>query len=113
MKYKHYTPNARVILLKNSVKNIDQRILELIKRYQDKKKRVGVVTTQKHKKYKSDLTIFLGEDIKEIAKNLFSVFRKFDSQKIDILLIQEIDDKDLGFAVMNRLNKAAYQIITK
>ncbi|RDJ38446.1 MAG: threonylcarbamoyl-AMP synthase [Crenarchaeota archaeon] len=113
MKYKHYTPNARVILLKNSIKNIDQRILELVKRYQNKKKRVGIVTTQKNKKYKSNLTLFLGTDPKEIAKNLFSVFRKFDSQKIDILIIQEIADNDLGFAIMNRLNKAAYQVITK
>lgn len=113
MKYKHYTPNARVILLKNSIKNIDQRILELVKKYQEKKKSVGIVTTQKNKRYKSDLTIFLGKNTKTIAKNLFSVFRKFDSQKIDILLIQEIGDNDLGFAIMNRLNKAAYQVITK
>ncbi|KAF6242129.1 threonylcarbamoyl-AMP synthase [Nitrosopumilus sp. b1] len=113
MKYKHYTPNARVILLKNSIKNVDQRISELVQIYQNKKKRVGIVTTQKNKKYKSNLTLFLGKDPKKIAKNLFSVFRKFDSQKIDILLIQEIADNDLGFAIMNRLNKAAYQVITK
>jgi len=47
------------------------------------------------------------KDLTTVAKNLFRLLRKFDDEKVDIIIAEEITLKDLGVAVMNRLRKAA------
>src|SRR3989337_3255726 len=95
MKYKHYAPNAKIILVKGQTKKCMKKISSLTKKYS----------------HKSDMTLFIGITNKAIAKNLFEAFRKFDKKDIDIILVKEISDSELGFAIMNRLEKAAYQTV--
>lgn len=111
MKYKHYSPNAKIILVTGSSKKCAVKISNLIKKYHEEKKRVGVITTSKKTHYKSDMTQFIGQDNNTIARNLFISFRKFDKKGIDVIIVKEIKDTNLGFAIMNRLKKAAYQTV--
>jgi L-threonylcarbamoyladenylate synthase len=111
MKYKHYSPNAKIILVKGKTNNCIKKISSLIKKYHNENKQVGLITTTKKISPKSDMTLFVGRTTKTIAKNLFEAFRKFDKKGIDIILVKEISDSDLGFAIMNRLEKAASQTI--
>ena len=57
------------------------------------------------------MTLFVGKTNKTIAKNLFEAFRKFDKKGIDVILVKEISYSDLGFAIMNRLEKASFQTV--
>jgi L-threonylcarbamoyladenylate synthase len=111
MKYKHYAPNAKIILVKGQTKKCMTKISGLIKKYHNDNKKVGVITTTKKNPHKSDMTLFIGSTNNTIAKNLFESFRKFDKNGIDIILVKEISNSELGLAIMNRLEKAAYQTV--
>ena len=56
--------------------------------------------------------IGLGEDGKKIAQGLFGALRELDARGADIIFVEGIDDGlDMASAVMNRLRKAAAEII--
>jgi L-threonylcarbamoyladenylate synthase len=85
MKYKHYSPNAKVIIIKN-----EKEIASYSKKFPYLK--------IKFLKYASS---------KNMGKNLFKDFRLMDKLKYDIILVKEIDDDDFSKAVMDRLSKAS------
>ncbi|MEM3374745.1 MAG: L-threonylcarbamoyladenylate synthase [Candidatus Woesearchaeota archaeon] len=94
MKYRHYSPNAKIILFENS-KNQEKRIKEFFKKLKKENKKILII---KHKK-------------EVLSKNLYKIFRECDEKKIDYLLIKATDEKGIGLALMNRLRKAASIII--
>lgn len=111
MKYKHYSPNAKVILIEGTIQNADKKILQLINKFKKQQKRVGIMSTQRNHIHKADMTRFVGNSPNKIAANLFKVFREFDEGKIDIILVHGISKKGLGLGIMNRLGKAAHKKI--
>lgn len=111
-KYNHYAPNAHVILVKgNFQKTVKKKIIKLISMYNTMGKKVGVMTVHKNNNYDSDLVNYIGSKNTIIAKNLFKTFRYFDKNNIDIILAEGIKEKNFGFAIMNRLEKASSKII--
>ncbi|MGQ0606567.1 MAG: L-threonylcarbamoyladenylate synthase [Candidatus Nitrosotenuis sp.] len=110
MKYRHYSPNAKIILVEGPRNKVNFKMLQLLHHYKKQRKRVGVMSTERNF-IKSDMTKFIGSSFDAIAANLFKSFREFDSEKIDIVLAQGITHKGLGFGIMNRLGKAAYKKI--
>ncbi|TBR10110.1 MAG: threonylcarbamoyl-AMP synthase [Candidatus Nitrosotenuis sp.] len=111
MKYKHYSPNAKVILIEGSTQNVNKKISQLVSKFKKQQKRVGIMSTQKNRIYKADMTRFVGSSTDKIAANLFRLFREFDAQKVDIILVHGISKKGLGLGVMNRISKAAHKKI--
>jgi len=85
MKYKHYSPKAKVIIVKN-----DKEMKKLENKYKNKKVKIVDI-----------------KNPKVLAKNLFKIFRESDEKGYDIVLVKELKEKGLGLAVMNRLRKAA------
>ena len=108
MKYRHYSPKAKIILIQGTKAN--KKISQLLLYYKEQGLRVGILSTKKSN-IKSDMTKFIGNNPDKIASNLFKSFREFDEKKIDIVLAQEISQKGLGLGIMNRLGKAAYKKI--
>ncbi|MDI1489823.1 MAG: hypothetical protein OHK93_001021 [Ramalina farinacea] len=51
----------------------------------------------------------IGPGIEDVARGLFSALRAFDSQKVDLIFVECVDEHqdDTAAAVMNRLRKAA------
>jgi L-threonylcarbamoyladenylate synthase len=111
MKYRHYSPIAKVILIEGKKQNVNKKIFQLIKTYKKQQKHVGIMTTDKTFPKNANMIKYVGSDPKTIAANLFKTFREFDSKKIDVILVQGIGQKGLGLGIMNRLNKAAYKKI--
>ncbi len=111
MRYRHYAPIAKVILIEGKPRNIKNMVHKLTKRYKKYKKKFGIIKTSKHNNYKNGIIKFIGDDFNSMAKNLFKTFREFDKKRVEIIIVEGIDDKKLGFAIMNRLRKAAYKII--
>ena len=46
-------------------------------------------------------------DLKEAAANLFQFLHEFEKENLDVILVETIDEKGLGLAIMDRLKKAA------
>ncbi|OGF20724.1 threonylcarbamoyl-AMP synthase [Candidatus Falkowbacteria bacterium RIFOXYB2_FULL_38_15] len=110
LKYAHYSPKAKLILVEGNVSDVRRKIDELIGKYGARK--VGVLNLGNRYNYKNvDTIIYLGENNEAIAKNLFKSFRDFDKKNIDIILVEGIPEKNFGAAIMNRMRKAAKKII--
>ena len=109
MKYKHYSPKARVRVVDGALDKCVEKISEMVHNYIDEGLRVGVMATDETRdNYKEGLVLSLGkrQDLSSIAKNLFSTLREFDDNNIDIIISEAFIEKGLGVAIMNRLKKA-------
>ena len=111
MKYRHYSPNARVVIVEGSKTRAEEKIIELTKKLKNDGKRVSIMTTNRSLKPNADSVQFLGNNLDTIARNLFANLRKADKDHIDVIVVQGINYNNTGFAIMNRLKKAAVQII--
>lgn len=110
MKYKHYAPDAQVIVIEGERERVKEKIKELVKEYKAQGMRVGVMATGDF--YKADAYFNMGESEEEIARNLFKALRELDKSGVDVILAEGIEERGLGLAVMNRLRKAAgYRVI--
>ncbi len=101
MKYKHYSPNATVIL---AACGDDQR--QRIKTAYDNLsgKKVIFSTTDD---YDGRNVCIVGADIREYAHNVFALFRKMDDENYDYIICEGVPEAGLGSALMNRLVKAS------
>jgi L-threonylcarbamoyladenylate synthase len=112
MKYKHYAPNAEVIVVEGNKDKVRKKAKELVEEYKSKAKKVGVITTVKEHGYDADVVKYVGNTEKEVAKKIFKALRDFNKEDIHIIIAEGIEEKGIGEAVMNRLRKAAgYNII--
>jgi L-threonylcarbamoyladenylate synthase len=112
MKYRHYAPEAEVIVVEGNSDEVRKEVIDLIKYYKTLERRIGVMTVSKKHKYDCSMVKFIGDDLKDIAKNLFTALRSFDKKNIDVIIAEGVEEKGLGLAVMNRLRKASgYNII--
>jgi L-threonylcarbamoyladenylate synthase len=106
MKYKHYAPNAQVVIVRDPAdfaKAID---------WAEGKGPVGLLATdavlekQDAVRFKSQYS--LGDDVDSATHRLFAGLRYFDlNPEIKIILAQGFTPDGLGLAYMNRLEKAA------
>jgi L-threonylcarbamoyladenylate synthase len=121
MKYKHYAPNADVIVVEGKEKEVRDKIRQFIAEKEGERK-IGVMTTYENKgksgnygyeyNYDADIVKFVGADLDTIARNLFKTFREMDEDKVDIIIAESVEESGLGRAIMNRLKKAAgYKVI--
>lgn len=115
IKYKHYAPNAEMILIEGNISAVIQEMHDLIQFYTKKGRTVGVLATDETAPHYQHLNVkSLGSrsNLEVIAKNLFRSLREFDFEDVDIILAEGIPTDGLGLAVMNRLRKASgYQIV--
>ncbi len=101
MKYKHYAPNTECILVYG---HSDQDYLDLINEY--KKKKTTIIGFSEHKDLFKDCKFHdLGSknNLEEISHNIFTLLRKADKDNADIIIIEGVEKKGLGIAIMNRL----------
>ena len=82
MKHRHYSPEAKVIIIKNGEG-------EIFDKYPHKKIKIL--------EYKNETSM---------AKNLFKDFREADKENYEIIAVRGVKDEGLGGAIMDRLRKA-------
>ena len=110
MKYKHYSPSARVILVSGNRENVIRTINEKIKEDSANGLKVGIMATVQTKDcYEGGSILVVGDREKPetIGANLFKILRKFDFIGADVVYSEVFDEDGEGAAIMNRLNKAA------
>ncbi|MBZ4667001.1 MAG: threonylcarbamoyl-AMP synthase [Defluviitaleaceae bacterium] len=115
MKYKHYAPKAKVTIVEGELSKVITVINKLTKEKQAQHLKVGIMATEQTKdSYAGDCIIVVGDrsNPETIAANLFDTLRAFDEAGMDVVLAEAFSYEEIGFAIMNRLQKAAgYDII--
>lgn len=104
MKYKHYAPEVPLWIIEGSAREIQQ----VIEDEKEKSLRVGVIArTNLAKQLNSDQTISLGDELSDVAANLYHALREFKEDEIDLIVSESFPNTGIGQAIMNRLRKAA------
>ncbi|MFW5987508.1 MAG: Sua5 family C-terminal domain-containing protein [Methanohalophilus sp.] len=116
MKYTHYSPSARVILVQGKAKDVAAKIADIIGKTNDDQKRAGLLLTEEIQKdfpLEKKLSIGQGTKPREAAKRIFAGLREMDSKGMDLIIVDgSFTEKGIGAAVLERLQKAADMIIT-
>ena len=110
MKYRHYAPKAKVTIISGNQKNTIEKIKKMVHYNIEKKKKVCILTVDENEKeYNEGIKISLGSlnDLSTVARNLFEALRKCDDIGADVVFAESFEQKGVGIAIMNRLNKAA------
>lgn len=120
MKYRHYSPTAKVILFLNCGDG-EESIKKYIKdnNLQEKNLNIAILRSKKFKSLINEIKLIkieknLGLIGKDIQKNLFGFLRDVDENsdcKIDFIFVEGVDEDNEGLAIMNRLSKAASETI--
>ncbi|WP_080843831.1 L-threonylcarbamoyladenylate synthase [Cytobacillus gottheilii] len=112
MKYRHYAPDATLVLVDGDRSEIQRLIL-------DKQKeglKVGVLTTSENASfYQADKVIACGsrDNLNSVAGSLYETLRNFNNAELDLIFSEMFPDEGVGQAIMNRLIKAAgYRVIS-
>ncbi len=112
MKYRHYAPETRLVMLDGS----DEQIYEFLSEQAELKK-VGILMFDDETEKFSDLAICrvsLGEHCAENeAHSLFKMLRAIDNENCDVFYTKVPEKTGIGLAVYNRLLKAAGHEIIK
>ncbi len=108
MKYKHYAPKGRLILLEG-----DGALERLIK---EKQNGSGIICFDEDlESLAGELTVSLGkrDDSESHAEKLFAALRFFDSKNTEIIYSRVPKKSGVGLAVYNRILKAAGSRVEK
>lgn len=110
IKHRHYAPEGEMILVEGERSKVVKRVKELSAISMADGKKVGILATDETLSYyDADSLKSLGSrsNVEAIARNLFSLLREFDQEKVNVIIAEGIPSKGLGLAVMNRLRRAA------
>ena len=121
MKYKHYAPDASLIIVEGeNHQKVSLKIKSLGENYYKKGLSVALLVTEDLKGYfefdhNFSYVFSLGplEDLSIPAKNLYHFLRELDQRGVDIIIAQGFEEKGIGLALANRLKKAAADKVIK
>ena len=107
MKYTHYSPTTPLILVTDGF-GMDASAIDEIAHNHGSKPLI-LCTNPGHS---HELPVLqLGATFREIQVNLFACLRLLDDRDHDVGIFEAIEAVKEGFAVMNRVRKAAHQVI--
>ena len=106
MKYRHYAPKTKCILVENGpeqISKINSLISENINCCV-----LGFLEDKESISISDDKFICLGSknNLQEISSNIFSSLRKVDKLNCNLAIIEGLEKKNLGLSIMNRLVRA-------
>ncbi len=111
MRYTHYSPGTKLILVEGERESVLVEINRRINRYRKQGLKAGVlVSRESAHDIECDAKYILGsvDDMKEVASRLFSGLRFLDEACVDVGIVEGVfPEKREGRAIMNRLRKAA------
>jgi L-threonylcarbamoyladenylate synthase len=117
-RYRHYAPRARVLLVEQGAAEAALKRLS--------GKRVGVLVHRDltprppSRSGKGELpsprrggaggeviVIQMPQSLKAYARRLFAVLRELDAQGVDVIIVEKLEERGLGRAIMDRLRRAS------
>lgn len=106
MKYKHYSPKARVIIVDG---NFDTATRFYDFAFCNKKNPVIIWAEEDLRVFgtRNTISLYSNKDARIAAKNLFRLLRECDEKGFDTVFITAVSNKGAGLSVMNRMLRAA------
>lgn len=116
MKYRHYSPTAKVVLFVNCGDG-----KRAVGQYMRGKEVNGQVAVLRAGQFASSSELGLPDAVErsmgatagEVAHSLFKLLREVDEMDVGMILVEGVEESGDGLAVMNRLSKAAFETITE
>ena len=100
MKYKHYAPNTKCLLVYSDDKN---KLIDYMKKLESNN--TLIITNTKNIDHFNN-AIGYGSTLEEISHNIFKILRRVDKENKDLVIIEGVKKDGLGLAIMNRLIRA-------
>ncbi len=116
MKHRHYAPDTPLILVETDSYDEPQHLVEAVRRlileYKMRGLKVAVISyTETYRYYEGlvDKVLVMGSrgNVYEVARNLFATLRAIDKLGVDVAVVEGVEERGLGLAVMNRLRRAS------
>lgn len=110
MKYRHYAPKAQLMIVEGETEEAVKAIKQIAYEQTRLGYKVGIIATNETiDSYTTGIVKNIGARSNEnsIAKNLYGVLREFDEEEVDYIYSEAFDAEGIGYAIMNRLDKAA------
>lgn len=115
MKYRHYAPKAKMILVDGTQGKVRAKINSLAEEMVKSGRGVGIIGTDEScREYQYGIVKSIGTRTDEdtVARHLYGILREFDEQDVEIIYSETFSSHGIGQAIMNRMLKAAgHQII--
>ena len=106
MKYRHYAPKAKCILVYSEN---NKKMVEKVKDIAEEYTAPCIICAEENlKEYANKKTLCYGhkENLEEISKNIFTLLRQTDKANLDVVIIEGVRKEGIGLAIMNRLIRA-------
>lgn len=104
----HYKTNTNCIVIYN--KENDKQV-EKVKQIASKYQKPIIICCDENSSLYSEqykiMNMGKKDDLLEISRNIFTLLRKADKQEADVIIIEGIEKKGIGVAIMDRLVKAS------
>ncbi len=113
MKYRHYAPRAPLTLVQGTKDAVREKLVSLAKEAREQGLKVGLICEDGTElEDRADAVYYVGnrQNRLELAQRIYDVLRQCDADGLDVIYADDFGlemDKDLGYAVQNRLMKAA------
>ncbi len=105
MKYRHYAPKTRCVLVEKSEEQI-KKVNDILK--SEDACVLGFKEDREFINIDDNKFILLGSkyNLEEISQNVFSALRKIDKLNVKLAIVEGIEREGLGLSIMNRLVRA-------
>lgn len=100
MKYRHYAPKTKVLLLYS-----ENNIVDLVRK--NVIDRTIIIGSEKLKDVPCSKFLNYGNTYEEISHNIFTLLRKVDKYNANLIIIESVKQEGLGLAIFNRLIRAS------
>lgn len=110
MKYRHYAPSAPMTVVVGTEDKVTEKLQSLYEALKAEGKTVGFLVSEEvgsHFPHKNMYVWGHHDDKEALANQLYTGLLSFDSDVVDVILAEGVDDEGLGLAIMNRMKKAA------
>jgi L-threonylcarbamoyladenylate synthase len=109
MKYRHYAPQAPVLLVEGEKAEVVARINALLEAGGGLEKIAVIGFSENLARYRTNLVLDLGpaKHPELAAARLYDLLRRCDALGVDRILIEGVAETGIGAEIKNRLNKAA------
>ena len=116
MKYRHYAPKARMVIVEGEPEKVIEQINRLAEQDRKAGRQAGILASDESRDfYQAGVVRSVGSRREEItiAMHLYALLREFDELGVDCIYSEAFHTPQIGQAIMNRLIRAAgHQVIS-
>ena len=107
-RHRHYQPRVEVVLVLPRAE-----LTGVVEQYWSRGLRVGLICSETARlPRRPDVKVHvLPESISGFAKGLFAAIRALEESGVDMIVVQGVEERGLGLAVMDRLRRAASLVV--